>query len=76
MNEVGSKIPNIINLASTIAFTAVECKISNVNNLVKKTHNNTKLVKLKIKLLLIMITINTFLFRKLIRSQNKILLQD
>ena len=30
------KIPNITNLATTIALTAVENKIANVNNLVKK----------------------------------------
>ena len=76
MDAVESKITNITNLTTPNAFTAVEYKISNVSNLVKKTQNNTKIVKWKIKLLLIMITINTFLRRKLLRSQSKTLLQD
>ena len=49
MNEVKGKISNITNLATTITFTAVENKISNVSNLVKKTQKITqKIVKLKI----------------------------
>ena len=36
MNEVKNKIPNITNLATTSAFTAVENKITNVSNIVKK----------------------------------------
>ena len=49
---------NITNLATMTAPTAVENKITNVSNLVKKTGYKKKLVKLKIKLLLIMIMIN------------------
>ena len=40
MNEVKGKIPNITNLATTTALTAVENKIPNVSNLVKKTDYN------------------------------------
>ena len=37
------KIPNITNLATSTALTAVEIKIPNVSNLVKKTEHNTKI---------------------------------
>ena len=37
------KIPNITNLATSTALTAVEIKIPNVSNLVKKTDYNTKI---------------------------------
>ena len=37
MNEVKCEIPSITILATTAALTAVENKISNVSNLVKKT---------------------------------------
>ena len=36
------KIPSITNLATTTALTAIENKIPNVSNLVKKTDYNTK----------------------------------
>ena len=36
INEVKGEIPNITNLATTAALTAVENKIPNVSNLVKK----------------------------------------
>ena len=65
-NEVKKEIPSIINLAATTAVTAVKNKIPNVSNLVKKTDYNTKIVKLKIKLLLIMIKINLSLPKNLI----------
>ena len=39
------KISNIINLATTLALTAVENKIPNVSNVVKKTDYNTKISK-------------------------------
>ena len=41
INEVKKKIPNITNLAATTALTAVENKIPNVSNLVKKFDDNT-----------------------------------
>ena len=37
------KIPNITNLATITALTAVENKIPNVSNLVKKADYNTKI---------------------------------
>ena len=43
INEVKSKIPNITNLGTTTALTAVENKVPNVRNLVKKTDYNTKI---------------------------------
>ena len=54
-------MPIITNLAPTTAPTAVENKIPNVRNLVKKLAIAQKIVKLKINLLLIMIMINTLL---------------
>ena len=43
-----SEIPNITNLVSTTALTAVENKLPNVSILVKKAdHNTKKLVDLK-----------------------------
>ena len=57
---------NITNLATITALNAVENKISNVSNLVKKLTIKQKLVKLKIKLLLIMIMIKILLLKNLI----------
>ena len=77
--EVNIKIPNITNLANTAAPTAVENKTPNVVNLVKKTDYNTKLVKLKKKIIIIMlnlIMINILLQKNLISQHQKILLQD
>ena len=45
INKVRGKIPNITNLASTIAFSTDENEIPNVRNLVKKTDYNTKINK-------------------------------
>ena len=61
INEVKCKIPNITNLAST----AVEYKIPNVSNLLKKLTITQKLMKLKTKLLII-IMINILLLWNLI----------
>ena len=70
INEVGNKIPNITNLATTIAVTAVENKVPNVSNLLKKKLITTqKIVKSKIKLLLIFLNI-------LLRKNLIILVQD
>ena len=77
--EVKIKIPNITNLSNTAAPTAVENKTPNVVNLVKKTDYNTKLVKLKKKIIIIMlnlIMINILLQKNLISQHQKILLQD
>ena len=43
MDEVKGEISNVTNLATTTALTAVENKIPNVSNLVKKTGYNTKI---------------------------------
>ena len=59
INEVKGKIAYITNLATTTAVTAIENKIPSVINLPKKLTITHKLVKLKIKLLLIMIMINS-----------------
>ena len=48
-----NKVKKEISSNSNTAVNAVENKIPNASNLVKKTDYNTKLVKLKIKLLLI-----------------------
>ena len=62
-----NEIPNITNLATSTTLTAVENKIFDVSNLVKKNLNITqKLVKWKIKLLPIMIMINILLLNNLI----------
>ena len=56
------KIPSITGLAATSALTAVENKVPNVSNLVKKQIITQQLVKLKRKLL-IMIMINISLLQ-------------
>ena len=73
-NKIKGEIPKITNLATAAALTAVENKILNVSNLVKKTttkkqnwNTTQKLVKLKMKLLMIMIMINILLLKKLTR---------
>ena len=66
INEVKSKIPNITNLATIIALPAMENKIFNVSNFVKKVTITQKLVMLKMKLLLIMIMINILLGKNII----------
>ena len=57
---------SITNLATTTALTAVENKIPNASNLVKKTNYNRKIMKFKIKLLQIIIMINISLLKNLI----------
>ena len=68
-------MPSINILATTSALTTVENKIPNVSKLDKKTEYNTKLLKLKRKLL-IMIIIITLLLQNLIRFQQTFLLKD
>ena len=53
INEAKNKIPNITNLATTTALTAVENRIPNVSNLVKKTDlwlTNTKTSEIENKI--------------------------
>ena len=62
--EVKNKIPNITNLAATTtALTAVENKMLNVSNLVKKLTITQQISEIE---LLIMIMINTLLLKNLI----------
>ena len=42
LNNIGDKIRDITNLVTTTTLTAVENKVPNVKNLVKKTDYNTK----------------------------------
>ena len=56
LNELENKIPNISNLATKAALTTAKNKIPNVSNLIKKTDYNTKLLKLKINLIIIIMT--------------------
>ena len=65
MNEVKGEIPSIINLAPTTALTAVENKIPDTSNLVKKLTITQRLMQLKRKLLII-VMINTLLLQNLI----------
>ena len=58
-------MPSIGGLATNSALTAVENKISNISGLVKKQTITQKLVKLKRKLLIIIMT-NTSLLQNLI----------
>ena len=69
------KIPDITNLAPTVTLTAVENKILNVSNLLKKSDYNIKLIKLQ-RNLLIMIMINILLLQNLITKQCKFILHD
>ena len=50
INDVKVEIPNINNLATTIALTPVENKISSVSNLAKKPDYNTKISEIEKKI--------------------------
>ena len=67
LTELENKIPGISNLASKTALTAAENNISNISTLVKKQTITLKLQKLKINLLIIIMTntLNTQEFSKL-----------
>ena len=56
LNELENKIPDISNLATKAGLTTAKNKIPNVSNLIKKTDYNTKLLKLKINLIIIIMT--------------------
>ena len=77
--EDEGEIPNMTNLTTTTtttAFTAIENKIPDISNLIKKLTITRKLVKLKVKLLLIMIMIIILRLKNLISTHRKIILQD
>ena len=76
IKNIEDKLPNITNLATNTTLTAVENKIPNFGNLYRWNGYNTKLVKLRIKLLLIMIMINILRPKNLIKYQQEMLLQD
>ena len=67
ITEIENKIPNITGLATNSALTAVENQIPNVSNLVKKKNQTItqKLVKLKVKSMIIIMT-DTLLLQNLI----------
>ena len=50
INEIKNEIPSITGLATTSALTAVENKIPDTSNLVKKTDYNTKITETEKKL--------------------------
>ena len=50
LTELENKIPDVSNLATKTALTAVENKIPSVSNLVKKTDYNTKVTEIENKL--------------------------
>ena len=64
--NIEDKVPDITNLATNTALTAVEDKISYVNNLVKKLTIIQELITMK-RQLLIMIMMNILLLQNLIR---------
>ena len=76
--EDKGEVPNMTNLTTTTttAFTAIENKIPDISNLIKKLTITRKLVKLKVKLLLIMIMIIILRLKNLISTHRKIILQD
>ena len=60
-----NEIPDISNLATKSALTTVENKMPSVSNLVKKQTITQKLLKLKINLIIIIIT-NILILQSLI----------
>ena len=65
LTELENKIPDINNLATKAALTTVENKIPSVSNLVKKQAIIQKLLKLKINLIIIIMT-NMLILQNLI----------
>ena len=65
LTELENKTPDISNLATEAALTTVENKISRVSNLVKKQTITVKLQKLKINLIIIILT-NILILQSLI----------
>ena len=65
LTELENKIPDVSSLTTKTALTTVENKIPRVSNLVKKQTITQKLQKLKINLIIIIMT-NTLLLQSLI----------
>ena len=74
MTEIKKNIPSINGFATNAALTAVEDKISNTSNLVKKASYDIKITEIE-KTLLIMIMINMLLPQNSIIYQQGFLLQ-
>ena len=75
ITEIENKIPNISGLPANVALTAIksylENKIPNISSLAKKKDYNTKLLKLKINLQIIVIN-NILLLQSLVSLHQKI----
>ena len=69
VTEIEKKIPSITGLVTTVALTAVENKMPNVSNLVKKNQQilTQKYQTLNLNILLCLITIN-LLFKQLMQN--------
>ena len=65
LTELENKIPDVSNLATKTALTTVENKIPSISNLVKKQTIILKLQKLKINLIIIIMT-NILILQSLI----------
>ena len=75
ITETENNIPSISGLATNSALTAVENKMLDVSSsLVKKTGYNTKVLKLKRKLLIITLT-NTLLLQSLISLKQMLMIK-
>ena len=75
LTEVKNKIPLISNLATKTALTAIENKIPSVSNLVNKKTITQKLLKLKIDLVIRIMT-NILLLQSLILWLQMFLMRD
>ena len=73
--EIEAKIPSISGLTTNSALTAVENKIPDVSSLVKRQITIQRLVKLKIKLMITILT-NKVLLQNLTLWQQIFLKQD
>ena len=65
LNQLENKIPDVSSLGTKTSLTAVENKIPSVSNLVKKQTITLKLQKLKINLIIIIMT-NILILKRLI----------
>ena len=72
MNEVKGEIPSITNLATTAALTAMENKIPDVSDLVKKKQDYyTKISEMRKKSILLLLIIESSQKIYLIQRQKK-----
>ena len=58
-NEFKGEIPGVTNLATIAAFTTVENKIPNFNDLVKKTYSDPKMSEMEKNILVLLIIISS-----------------